>query len=229
MKILAIDTGSKVATAGICQDGKLLGEYTINNGLTHSQGLLPMIDNLLVTLNLTLKDIDAFAVSTGPGSFTGLRIGIATIKGFAFSENKPCIEVSSLEAMAYNHLYTNYIICPLMDARNNQVYNAIYKRENGKLKIIKEPRAIEMSKVIEDLKKLKGKVLFLGDGVTPNIDAVKSLKTRALISEFNNNMQRGASVALVAWEKAKAGQFVTGDSLSAEYLRKSQAEREREK
>ena len=229
MKILAVDTSSTVATVAVSCDGVLLGEYTVNHGLTHSQRLLPMTDELLSSLGLSADDIDVFAVSTGPGSFTGLRIGIATIKGFAFAKNKPVVSVSGLEAMAYNCLNTDYIICPLMDARAGQVYNALYKRFRGGLKTICQPRAVEIEKVINELLPMKEKVLFLGDGVTPNMNAIKNLGSRAVIMPFNNNMQRGASVALAAWEKAKKGQFESAESLDANYLRKSQAEREKEK
>lgn len=229
MKILAIDTSGQIAAVAVCENGVLLGEYTLNHGLTHSQRLLPMVDELLKSLNMTTKDVDAFACSTGPGSFTGLRIGIATAKGFAFTENKPCIAVSGLEAMAYNHLYTDYIICPLMDARAGQVYNAVYKRFRGGLKTLAEPRAVEIVKVIDELKGYKEKVLFLGDGVKPNLEIIKELGSRAVISAFNNNMQRAASVALAAEIKAKKGKTLTGQELGAEYLRKSQAEREAEK
>ena len=228
MKILAIDTSSTVATVAVSSDGVLLGEYTVNHGLTHSQRLLSMTDELLKSLGLSVGDIDVFAVSNGPGSFTGLRIGIATVKGFAFAENKPVVAVSGLEAMAYNCLNTDYIICPLMDARAGQVYNAIYKRFRGGLKTLCQPRAVEINKVIEELMDTKEKVLFLGDGVAPNMKAIETLGKEAVIMPFNNNMQRGASVALAAWEKAKKGQFETAETLDADYLRKSQAERMRE-
>ena len=226
MKILAVDTSSTVAAVAVSEDGVLLGEYTLNHGLTHSQRLLPMTDLLLSSLGLTIKDIDIFAASTGPGSFTGLRIGIATVKGFAFTENKPTVSVSGLEAMAYNHLYTDYIICPLMDARAGQVYNAVYKRFRGGLKTVTPPRAIEIKTVVDELKETKGKVLFLGDGVAPNMEALKAMGKRAVFAEFNNNMQRAASIALAAWKKAKRGELVPPEELAAVYLRKSQAERE---
>lgn len=226
MTVLAIDTSSSVAAVAVSRDGVLLGEYTLNNGLTHSQRLLPMVDELLKSLNMTIKDIDAFACSTGPGSFTGLRIGIASVKGFAFAENKPCVSVSGLEAMAYNHIHTDYIICPLMDARAGQVYNATYRRYRGKLKMIIPPRAVEIETVIRELSETGKTVLFLGDGVKPNLEIIKTLGEKAVIGEFNNNMQRAATIALIAEEKIKKGEIVSGQELEAEYLRKSQAERE---
>ena len=226
MKILAIDTSSTVAAVAVSEDGVLLGEYTVNHGLTHSQRLLPMVEELLGSLSMKISEIDLFACSTGPGSFTGLRIGIATVKGFAFAENKPCVSVSGLEAMAYNHLYTDYIICPLMDARAGQVYNALYKRTRGGIKTLTPPRAVEIDKVIEELSAMKDKVLFLGDGVAPNLEKIKKLGSRSVLGAFNNNMQRAASIALAAEIKAKNGEILTCDRLEAEYLRKSQAERE---
>ncbi len=226
MTVLAIDTSSSVAAVAVSRDGVLLGEYTLNNGLTHSQRLLPMVDELLKSLNMTIKDIDAFACSTGPGSFTGLRIGIASVKGFAFAGNKPCVSVSGLEAMAYNHIHTDYIICPLMDARAGQVYNAAYRRYRGKLKMIIPPRAVEIETVIRELSETGKTVLFLGDGVKPNLEIIKTLGEKAVIGEFNNNMQRAATIALIAEEKIKKSEIVSGQELEAEYLRKSQAERE---
>lgn len=226
MTILAIDTSSSVAAVAVSRDGVLLGEYTLNNGLTHSQRLLPMVDELLKSLGLTIKDIDVFACSTGPGSFTGLRIGIASVKGFAFAQNKPCVSVSGLEAMAYNHIHTDYVICPLMDARAGQVYNGVYKRIRGKLKAITPPRAVEIETVVRELSEMGKTVLFLGDGVKPNLEIIKTLGSKAVIGEFNNNMQRAATIALIAEEKVKNGETVSGQELEAEYLRKSQAERE---
>ncbi len=228
MKILALDSSSTVASVAVCEDGKLLGEYTVNHKLTHSQRLLPMVDRLLQSLGLKINDIDAFGVSTGPGSFTGLRIGIATVKGFAFPENKPTIPVSGLEAMAYNFLHSDRLICPVMDARRGQVYTAVYKRFRGGLKTLMEPCAIEIDELVRFVLEKGGTALFLGDGVSPNFQAITSLGKKAEIAEFNNNMQRGASVALAAWKKAEKGEFVSGEELAAVYLRKSQAEREKE-
>ncbi len=226
MTVLAIDTSSSVAAVAVSRDGVLLGEYTLCSGLTHSQRLLPMVDELLKSLNMTIADIDAFACSTGPGSFTGLRIGIASVKGFAFVGNKPCVAVSGLEAMAYNHMHTDYLICPLMDARAGQVYNGVYHRFRGRLKTLTPPRAVEIETVIRELKESGKTVLFLGDGVKPNLEKIRELGAKAVIGEFNNNMQRAATIALIAEEKIKKGETVSGQELEAEYLRKSQAERE---
>ncbi|MBE7059807.1 MAG: tRNA (adenosine(37)-N6)-threonylcarbamoyltransferase complex dimerization subunit type 1 TsaB [Ruminococcaceae bacterium] len=229
MKILAIDTSSLVCSAAVCEDGSLLGEYTLMNGLTHSQKLMPLVNSLLEALSLDINDIDVFAVTNGPGSFTGLRIGIATVKGFAFVKEKPVVAVSTLEAMAYNVQFTDYLICPLMDARAGQVYCAAYRRkESGVLETVINPEATEVQKLISELEKLQDKkVLFLGDGVKPNLETLKGLGERAAFSGFNNGSQRAASVLLAAYEKAVRGEFINAEELNAEYLRKSQAERER--
>lgn len=226
MTVLALDTSGLVASVAVSRDGVLLGEYTLNNGLTHSQRLLPMVDELLKSLDMKISDIDVFACSVGPGSFTGLRIGIATVKGFAFTGKKPCVAVSGLEAMAYNHMHTDYVICPLMDARAGQVYNAVYHRFRGKLKTLTPPRAVEIETVIRELSETGKTVLFLGDGVKPNLEKIKALGNKAVIGEFNNNLQRAATIALIAEEKANKGETLSGQELEAEYLRKSQAERE---
>ena len=229
MKILAIDTSSLVCSAAVSDDGALLGEYTLINGLTHSQKLMPLVDSLLKALSLSIKDIDAFAVTNGPGSFTGLRIGIAAIKGFAFAEKKPVIAVSTLEAMARNVQFTDCLICPLMDARAGQVYNAVYKKSGLSLKTVTPPRAVKIDTVINEMKALKNKkVLFLGDGVKPNLEKLSELGKAAVFAGFNNNSQRASSVALAAYEKALRGETVSAGTLNAEYLRKSQAEREKE-
>ena len=134
MKILALDSTAIVSTVAICEDEKLLAQFTINNGNTHSETLLPMIEASLKVLKLTTDDIDLFACSAGPGSFTGVRIGAATIKGLAFNRNKPCAPVSSLDALAHNLLYTNGIVCPVMNARRSQLYNALFLCDRKKLR-----------------------------------------------------------------------------------------------
>ncbi len=228
MKILAIDTTSSVASVAVSIDDTLSAEYTLNHGLTHSKFLLSMIDEVLSRLGLTLSDMDYFAVANGPGSFTGLRIGIATVKGLAFAENKPVIAVSTLEAMAYNYSHSDYVICPLMDARAGQVYTALYKRVRGNLKEILPPQATEIENILSAVSKYK-KVLFLGDGVKPNFEILESFGPTARFGEFNNNMQRASSIALLARKKALLGDISSSEELVPQYLRLSQAEREAKK
>lgn len=222
MKILAIDTSAVTATVCVADENKTLGEISYTTALTHSQTIMPMIDELLKGLNLTIKDIDAFACSNGPGSFTGLRIGIGTIKGLAFGADKEVVGVSTLEALSYNVPFSDYIISPIMDARRNQVYNAFYRFEDGKMKCIKEPRAIS----IEDLAlEIKEKTVFVGDGVLPYKEKLTELLgNKALFAPANLCLQRASSVAMAAFDK----ETVHPRELTAIYLRKSQAERELE-
>lgn len=229
MKILALDSSSAVAGVALIENDKLIGEYTVNHKLTHSQTLLPMVDELLKQTETKLQDIDVYAVSAGPGSFTGLRIGISTIKGFAMAWEKPVIGVSTLESMAYNHLHSDYYICPLMDARNQQVYNAVYRRSRGKMRCEIPPRAESIQTVMEEVKAYQKKVLFIGDGVIPNFEYITQIMGfNAIYGELNNNMQRAASVALLAYQKALKKEWLPASELNPVYLRKSQAERSKE-
>lgn len=222
MKILAIDTSAVTATACIADENKTLGEISYTSSLNHSQTIMPMIDELLKNLNLSPGDIDVFACSNGPGSFTGLRIGIGTIKGLAFGADKSVVGVSTLEALSYNVPFSDCIISPIMDARRNQVYNAFYRFENGKMECILEPRAIS----IEDLAlEVKEKTVFVGDGVLPYKEKLTELLGgNALFAPINLCLQRASSVAAAAFNK----EAIHPRELTAIYLRKSQAERELE-
>ena len=226
MKILAIDTSAIVATVAVTEDTKPLAQYTINNGNTHSETLLPMIEASLKVLKLTIDDIDLFACSAGPGSFTGVRIGAATIKGLAFNRNKPCAPVSSLDALAHNLLYADGIVCPVMNARRSQLYNALFLCENGKLTRICEDRLVSVFDLEEELKKYSDKKIYLcGDGYDIAKNAFTTVKTEntPLISQY----QSAYSVALCALEAAHQELLTTDIELSPVYLRASQAERER--
>ncbi len=225
MRILAVDTSSNVASAAIVDDNKLVCECVLNNKLTHSQTLMPMVDEVFRKSELSPLDIDVFAVSAGPGSFTGLRIGVTTIKGLAHAVNKPVCGVNTLEALAYNLPFCPYIISPIMDARREQVYNAFYKWENGVLKEVTEPRAISLDDCLEELSELGEKVVFLGDGVAVFRDKIKdTLKEQALFAPQLACTQRAACVA----EAAKNKETINYGELAPLYLRKSQAEREAE-
>ena len=226
MKIVAIDTSAIVATVAVTEDTKPLAQYTINNGNTHSETLLPMIEASLKVLKLTIDDIDLFACSAGPGSFTGVRIGAATIKGLAFNRNKPCAPVSSLDALAHNLLYADGIVCPVMNARRSQLYNALFLCENGKLTRICEDRLVSVFDLEEELKKYSDKKIYLcGDGYDIAKNAFTTVKTEntPLISQY----QSAYSVALCALEAAHQELLTTDIELSPVYLRASQAERER--
>ena len=196
MKILAIDTSALTATAAIISDGTLLGEMSITTKLTHSQTIMPMIDELLKKVSLDISDIDLFACSEGPGSFTGLRIGIGTIKGLAYGLGKPVVGVSTLEALAHNISYTDFLIAPIMDARRGQVYNAVYKYEGEKLVCVTEPRALSVEELCEELTE---KTIFVGDGVKVYKEKIAELLgEKAFFAPPQNQLQRAGSVAFAA-------------------------------
>ena len=222
MNILAIDTSALTATAAILADDTLLGEISTTTRLTHSQTIMPMIDELLKKVNLDISDIDLFACSEGPGSFTGLRIGIGTIKGLAYGLGKAAVGVSTLEALAHNLDVTDLVICPIMDARRGQLYNALYRYSGGKLECIKEPRALSIEELCGELAE---KTIFVGDGVKVHKEMITELMgENALFASPQNQLQRAGSVAYAALSKEP----VSASELTAVYLRKPQAERERE-
>ncbi len=218
MNILAVDSCSMVATCAVMCDDKLVAEGYVNHSKTHSQKLLPMIDNVIKSAQMTVADIDLFVCTTGPGSFTGQRIGISTVKGLAQGLNKPCIGVSSLESMAYNVPFTDAIICPIMDARRGQVYNGLYKWEGEKLITLQADRALALDELLEDLQGKKA--VFLGDGVPVFKDKLDGF----LIAPPHLSQIRGSAVAMLGKDK----EAVSCDNLLPMYLRKSQAEREYE-
>lgn len=226
MKILSLDSTAIVSTVAITENEKLLAQFSINNGNTHSETLLPMIEACLKVLKLSVNDIDLFACSAGPGSFTGVRIGAATIKGIAFDKNKPCAPISSLEALAHNLLYAEGIVCPVMNARRSQLYNALFLCENGKLTRICEDRLISVFDLEEELRKYTDKKIYLcGDGYDIAKGSFTKIETEntPLIHQYQN----AYSVALCALEASNQDLLTTDIELSPVYLRASQAERER--
>lgn len=228
MKILAVDTSSKVASCALVADGKLMAECVLNNGLTHSETILPMIDDVMKKSGQTPQNIDVFAVANGPGSFTGLRIGVATVKGLALAAKKKAVGINTLLALCYNLPFCPYLISPIMDARRGEVYNAFYKLENGELKEITAPRGIALADCLAELKKRGEKVVFLGDGVAVFKDTIKEeLGDLALFAPENACEQRASSVCMAAFAKIeKIGD--KEEKLAPFYIRKSQAERELE-
>ncbi len=225
MKIFAVDTSSQVATAAIVDGDKLVCECVLNNKLTHSQTLMPMIDDVFKKSELKPSDIDIFAVSNGPGSFTGLRIGVTTVKGLAHATGKQTVAVNTLEALAYNLPFCPYLISPIMDARREQVYNAFYRLDGNAVKEIVTPRAIALSDCLLELKELGEKVVFLGDGVPVFKEKIiEVLGENALFAPQTANAQRASAVA----EAAKNKTPVNYSELVPVYLRVSQAERELE-
>ena len=228
MKVLSIDSSSKVATVALLNDDTLLGEYVINDKREHSILLMPMIENLLKDCELTINDIDGFVVSKGPGSFTGLRIGMATIKGLSFGANKPYISLSSLDGLAYSLSYFNGIICPIMDALRENVYTALYKNEDGEFKNIMEPTPMELPDLLEMLKEKNEEVIFTGDGLLKHKEYIKVNFPNAKFASNHVSLTRASSIGELGLNLLKQG--IKDDPNSAPvYLKKPQAERELEK
>ena len=221
MNILAVDTSALTASVALMQDEQITGEISFTTALTHSQTLMPMIDNLLKRTCVDIKDIDRFACSTGPGSFTGLRIGIGTIKGLSYGLRKGVVGVSTLEALAHNVSTSPYVICPIMDARRGQVYNALYKSSENGLLCIQQPRALSIEELCHSLNE---KTIFVGDGVRVHKDTITALmKDNAIFAPPQHCLQRAASVAVCSLYKEET----LPESVTVTYLRKPQAERER--
>ena len=227
MLILAFETSAKAASVALMDEQKLLGESYQNTGLTHSQTLMVMAEELLKQCGKTVSDITAVAVAEGPGSFTGVRIGVAAAKGFAWGGELPCYGVSTLEAMAESlGAYQGHVCC-CMDARRNQVYNALFYVNRGIVERVKDDRAIALAELKEELKSLNGPIFLVGDG--------SNLAHRTLSGEVENLIlppehrlhQRAAGVAILAAKKIAAGETGDGNALTPNYLRLSQAERER--
>lgn len=229
MKILSIDTSASVASAAVTEDEKLVCEIIVNNKLTHSQTLMPMIDSVLKQSETELSEIDLIAVANGPGSFTGLRIGVSTAKGLADALKKPVVGISTLTAMAYNLPYCEYLITPIMDARRSQVYNAVYRWKGTKLEEIEPPRALSVEELIEELKEKGEKAVFLGDGVPVHRETIENiLGENAIFAPSCSNAQRASALAVPARKLFEQGKATDGFGLIPVYLRKSQAEREAE-
>ena len=225
MKILAIDTSTLMATCAVIQDDILIGEFSLNQNMSHSEKLVPMIKEILDNLSLRIDDIDLYGVSTGPGSFTGLRIGLATVKGFAHLFDKPVVGVSTLEGLAFN-LPHNEIVVPMIDARRDRVYTGIYSWENGRLKTIMEADVIEIDDLLEILDKYD-KICVNGDGSKLYREKIGSaLGDKVLFSTIGQNSCKAASIGELALLKYKDGHRDNYFTLVPDYLRQTQAERE---
>ncbi len=233
MKILAVDSSGLVASIAVVEDEVLLAEYTMNYKKTHSQTLMPMLQEVKEMIDLDLSSIDAIAVASGPGSFTGLRIGCATVKGLGLALEKPIVEVSTLEGLAYNLCGTTHLVCPLMDARRNQVYTGIYrfvpKDTVWELETVQEQCAMDVAEILQICNALGEPVIFLGDGVPVYADIIaEKCQIPYTYAPANMNRQRAASIGALGVVYAKQGKTVSAAEHAPEYLRKSQAERERE-
>ena len=228
MRVLAIDSSGLTATVAVVEDEQTIAEYTVNYKKTHSQTLLPMIDEVKKMIDLDLSSIDAIAVSGGPGSFTGLRIGSATAKGLGLALGKPLIHVPTVDALAYNVYGCGDLICPIMDARRNQVYTGIYRFEK-KFETVMDQDAMDMGELIEKLNAMGERVIFLGDGVPVYEKQIAEKMTVPYdLAPAHVNRQRAASVAALGAVYFAEGKTETAMEHKPDYLRKSQAERERE-
>ena len=224
MILLALDSTAVVATAALMRDGEILASQTVDCGRTHSETLLPLIETLYHKTNVLPKDTDVFACSVGPGSFTGVRIGVALIKGMAFG-NKPCIGVSTLEALAYNLMDAEGIVVPVMDARREQVYTAIFRCRNGKLSRVTEDRVMLLGELQRELDCYREPIYFCGDGYRLAQEYIVHSEKKS--TPTDRIMQNAASVAAVAYRDYLAGKAVSDAALRPMYLRAPQAERER--
>lgn len=225
MKILALDCSAGPASAAIIEEGKIIASSFVNVKLTHSQTLLPMVKNTLDAAMLQVSDLDAYAINHGPGSFTGIRIGISAVKGLAAAENKPCIEVSTLYSIACCFKNTDCLLCAAMDARCNQVYNALFRIENGVVTRLCEDRAVMVDEVTAELEGFNENILIAGDGAAL-FGAFAETKANIRIAEEPQRYQNACGVALAAEEAVKEGKTVSADALQPFYLRLPQAERE---
>lgn len=227
MRILAFETSAKAAGVALLEDGKLLGEYMQNSGQTHSRTLMKMAEDLLHNCDLKAEDIHAVACAAGPGSFTGVRIGVAAAKGFSWGLQLPCYGVSTLEAMARNVALTDGIYCAAMDARRNQVYTALFEQKQGVFSRLTEDMAISLDELSSLLKKYDNTKMLVGDGAALCYNELNKLVPGLLLLPEHFRMQRAAGVALLAWDQVQAGVHPSGGELVPNYLRLSQAERER--
>jgi tRNA threonylcarbamoyladenosine biosynthesis protein TsaB len=226
LNILAIDTSAQVASVCVLNENTILSEFSVNAKLTHSQTMMPMVRSALECAKMELSQIDAFAVSAGPGSFTGIRIGVSAVKGLAMACGKPCIPVSTLEGLAYNLMECCGILCAVMDARCNQVYNALFRWEDGHLHRLCSDRAISIKDLGVDLDKFDEKIFLVGDGADLCYNNLKEELPFLQAVPPHLKLQRAASTGLAAVKRFEAGETCSAAELMPVYLRLPQAERE---
>ena len=227
MLILAFETTAKAGSVALLEDGKLLAESYQNTGLTHSQTLMVMAEDLLKQCGKTAADVTAVAVAEGPGSFTGVRIGVAAAKGFAWGAEIPCYGVSTLEAMAASLNAWEGTVCPVMDARRSQVYNALFSADCGSYTRIRDDRAISLQELGEELQKMPKPVFLVGDGSVLCYNTLLEKVSDLVLPAEHRMHQRAVGVAICAAEKIARGEAGNGGDLTPNYLRLSQAEREK--
>ena len=231
MRILAIDSSGLVATVAVVEEeneiSKTIAEYTINYKKTHSQTLLPMLDEIVKMTDMDLDTIDAIAVAGGPGSFTGLRIGSATAKGLGLALKKPLIHIPTVDGLAYNLCYTDRIICPIMDARRNQVYTGIYQMDGDKLQVLEAQMAVEIDELAKKLCTYGKPVIFLGDGVPVFKSYIEEhIQVPYSYAPIHLNQQRAGALGALALQYYHEGKYESAAEHQPDYLRLSQAERE---
>jgi tRNA threonylcarbamoyladenosine biosynthesis protein TsaB len=227
MKILALDSSGIVASVAVVTEDKVIAEYTVNNKKTHSQTLLPMLDEIVKMIDLELAEIDAIAVASGPGSFTGLRIGSSTAKGLGLALDKPIINIPTVDALAYNLFGIDKVICPIMDARRNQVYTGLYEFENQEFYIIEPQKAVGIDEIVNQINDNGKDVIFLGDGVEVYKDMIKErIKVPYSFAPIHLSKQRAAAVGALSIDYYNKGLIEHADTHEPTYLRLSQAERE---
>ena len=228
MLILALESSATACSVALTRDGELIAHAYQHSGLTHSRTLLPMVNNVLTSCAESMEHVDVVAVAAGPGSFTGLRIGVATAKGLAWAGDKDCAPCSTLESMAWPlaHMEGKVIVCA-MDARRSQVYNAIFLAKDGKLERLSEDRAISLADLAEELKNIENEKIVVGDGAKLCYNVVSEMGIALTLAPEHLRMQSGWGVARAAQELAEKGQLIKGEQLNAVYHRLSQAERER--
>lgn len=222
MKILAFDSSAKSASVALIDNNKIIGNFFINTTLTHSQTLVPMANQLLTNTQTDLNDIDALAISAGPGSFTGVRIGVSAVKGLAIATDKPCISVSTLEAMPYNCIQENCKVVAVMDARCNQVYNANFSINNGVITRLCDDRALSIDDLYEEIKAIDNKIILVGDGAELCYNSYKEKSSNIVLAAEHIRFQNATGVALAALNK----KAISAEELMPVYLRLPQAQRE---
>lgn len=224
MLILAFESSAKAASVALVKDGALISQYSQCTALTHSRTLLPMAEDMLKNAELSMKDVDMIAVAHGPGSFTGIRIGVSTVKGLSWASDKPCVGVSTLEAMAWQGIAAGGYVCPVMDARRSQVYNAIFKIEDGRPVRMTEDRPIALAELAQELSALDGPIFLVGDGTELTKNYMDKAGIACTAAPENLRWQSAWGVAMAAMDKEPG----SSQDLMCVYLRLSQAERERQ-
>lgn len=224
MLICSVDSSATPASVCLFEDDKIIAEYYLNTGFTHSQTLMAMLESVLKISGKRADDIDLYAVNSGPGSFTGVRIGVSAVKGMAYAQDKPCVEVSTLESMAYNFLGSHTIVCACMDARRKQVYHGLFRVDGDRIERLCEDKAIAIEELLSGLPNGE-EIILVGDGAELVSQSAEDPAVK--LAPPNLRYQRASSVALAAVETYNRGEVVSPAALMPRYLRLSQAERER--